>query len=181
MRAAHLARIGAVAFVLATAAVLLPAQAFPAGHAGSTSSLVSLQSGVLVKLNQIRRSHGLVPLKLNTALSVAAHQHSAEMLADGYFAHSSADGSAFWKRIERYYPSAHYRSWSVGENLLWDAGALDANGAVALWMASPEHRANILDATWRAIGIAALFEADAPGAFGGNSVTLVATDFGARS
>ncbi len=103
------------------------------------------------------------------------------MLADGYFGHNSADGSAYWKRIERYYPSAHYRSWTVGENLLWNAGSLDARGALALWMASPGHRANILDARWREIGVAALYEPDAPGAFGGNSVTLVATDFGARS
>jgi len=181
MRAATMLRVGALATVLAALTALLPPQAAPARSAGATSSLASLQSGVLVSLNQIRRSHGLVPLQLNTALSSAARQHSAEMLADGYFAHNSADGSAFWQRIERYYPSAHYRSWTVGENLLWDGASLDAKGALALWMASPEHRANILDARWREIGVAALYEPDAPGAFGGNSVTLVATDFGARS
>ena len=174
-------RIGAVATVLAASTALAPPPALPAGSAGTTSSLASLQSSVLVTLNQIRRSHGLVPLRLNTALSSAARQHAAEMLADGYFAHSSADGSAFWKRIERYYPSAHHRFWTVGENLLWDGASLDAKGALALWMASPGHRANILDARWREIGVAALYESDAPGAFGGNSVTLVATDFGARS
>jgi uncharacterized protein YkwD len=181
VRAAALARIATVVAVLATAAALAPAPALPATGSGSSSSLASLQSGVLLRLNQIRRAHGLAPLMLNTALSAAAGQHSAEMLADGYFAHNSADGSAFWKRIERYYPPAQYRFWSVGENLLWSSGLLGAKRALDLWMASPEHRANILAPSWREIGIAAVYKADAPGPFGGHSVTVVATDFGTRT
>ena len=175
-----LARFVSVAAVAAAAAALLPAQAVPAGR-GSSSSLATLGSGVLVQLNHIRVAHGLVPVKVNAALSAAADQHVAEMLRKGYFAHNSADGLSFWKRIERFYPSAHHRRWTVGENLLWTSEPLDAKGALDLWMASPEHRANILLPGWREIGISALYETDAPGAFGGNSVTLVATDFGARS
>ena len=180
MRVGVLARIVSVAAILAAVAVLVPAQALPAASQTS-ASLVALQSGVLVRLNQIRVAHGLVPLELNRGLSAAADEHTTEMLRDGYFAHNSVDGSAFWKRIERYYPSTQYRVWSVGENLLWSSGSLDANAALALWMASREHRANILSPGWREIGISALAENDAPGAFGGNSVTLVATDFGART
>jgi uncharacterized protein YkwD len=180
MRLPHAVRFAAVASVIALSG-LFPAQALTAGSAGASSSVASLQSGVLVQLNQIRVAHGLVPLRLSSALAAAARQHSAEMLADGYFAHNSVDGSAFWKRIQRYYPSANYSTWSVGENLLWDGGPLDAKGAMALWMASPDHRANILNAQYREIGVAAMYEADAPGTFGGNSVTLVATDFGVRS
>jgi uncharacterized protein YkwD len=179
MRVGFLARIVSAAATVAAATALLPAQALPAGRQSSVS-LVSLQSGLLVELNQIRVGHGLVPLKLNDALSAAADQHTTEMLQDGYFAHSSADGSSFWKRIQHYYPSGAYHVWSVGENLVWSGGALDATGALNLWMASPEHRANILSPRWREIGISALSETGAPGAFGGDSVTLVATDFGAR-
>ena len=102
------------------------------------------------------------------------------MLNDGYFAHNSADGSAFWQRIARRYPSTQYRYWSVGENLLWSGESVDATTALNLWLASPEHRANILDPEWREIGVAALYEADAPGAFGGYTATLVTTDFGVR-
>ncbi len=61
VRAATMLRIGAVATVLAASTALLPPQALPARSAGATSSLASLQSGVLVLLNQIRRSHGLQP------------------------------------------------------------------------------------------------------------------------
>jgi uncharacterized protein YkwD len=179
MLASVLARIGSAAAVLAVAAALLPAHASPSS-VGSSSSLATRQSDVLVQLNQIRRAHGLVPLEANAALSAAASQHTAEMLADGYFAHDSADGLAFWKRIQRYYPSAPFRYWSVGENLLWTSGSLDAAGALKLWMASPEHRANILLPGWREIGIAEQYEPDAPGVYGGYSVTVVATDFGVR-
>src|SRR6266511_4678793 len=54
----------------------------------------ALAAGVLTKLNAIRVSHGLVPLVLNAQLSAAATQHSTEMLARGYFAHESRDGTS---------------------------------------------------------------------------------------
>jgi uncharacterized protein YkwD len=49
-----------------------------------------------------------------------------------------------------------------------------------LWMASPEHRANILNPAWRQIGIAAVNSPSAPGTYGGHDVTVVTTDFGVR-
>jgi uncharacterized protein YkwD len=173
-------RSGLAALAALVASVLLAAPALPASGS-SRASLATLQTGVLAKLNEIRLQHGLVPLKLNAELSAAATQHTNEMLADGYFAHGSFGGGAFWKRIQHYYPSASFNSWSVGENLLWSGGPVDAATALDLWMNSPEHRANILTARWREIGIAAQYKADAAGAFGGNSVTIVSTDFGART
>jgi uncharacterized protein YkwD len=175
-----LKRFAVAAAVVSTAAVLLPAAALPAGT-GSNSSLASLGSGVLAELNQIRVAHGLVPVKVNPALGAAAEQHAKEMLRKGYFQHNSANGLEYWQRIKSFYPSAKYRSWSVGENLLWSGGTLDAKAALKLWMGSPAHRANILSPRWREIGIAALYNPAAPGRFGGSPVTLVATDFGFRS
>jgi uncharacterized protein YkwD len=139
-----------------------------------------LDSGVLQQLNAIRRAHGLVPLKLNRSLSLAAAQHTREMAADGYFEHNSHDGTVFWKRIQRWYGSTGYGYWSVGENLLWSSPDVDAPGALQLWMHSPEHRANILAARWRQIGIAAVHVASAPGTYGGLPVTIITTDFGVR-
>ena len=102
------------------------------------------------------------------------------MAAQGYFAHESADGSAFWKRIQRFYTSSPWRSWSVGENLLWSSPDVDAQGALQLWLNSPEHRANLLAPSWREIGVSALHVAAAPGTFHGLDVTIVTTDFGVR-
>ena len=145
------------------------------------TSMQALDSGVLVQLNAIRTSHGLVPLKLNPSLAAAALGHSSEMLADGYFAHESVDGAPFWKRLSAYSSSSANGGWSVGENLLWSSPDVGADKALELWMASPEHRHNILTARWRDIGIAATHVDSAPGTYGGRAVTVITTDFGVRS
>ena len=163
--------------------MLVALAAVPAafGRHGTTrqTSLQALDTGVLVQLNAIRTAHGLVPLKLNAALTTAAEGHSVQMLADGYFAHESADGAPFWKRLAVYSGSSH-GSWSVGENLLWSSPDVGAVHALRLWMASPEHRHNILTAGWRDIGIAAIHADSAPGTYGGRAVTVITTDFGTR-
>jgi uncharacterized protein YkwD len=161
---------------LAVAAAPVASSA-PAAH---TTSLTSLQSGVLDQLNLIRAQHGLTALKLSTALSASAAQHSREMGADGYFEHNSNDGTAFWKRIEHWYASSSYGYWSVGENLLWSSPDVDAKGALQLWMNSPEHRANILAPRWREIGISAVHVDAGGGTYQGLPVTIITTDFGVR-
>jgi uncharacterized protein YkwD len=143
-------------------------------------ALTALEGGVLQQLNAIRVRHGLTPLRISAPLTASADQHTREMAADGYFAHPSADGTAFWKRIRRWYGEGGYGLWSVGENLLWSSPDVDPAGALKLWMNSPEHRANILDPHWREIGVAALHADDAPGTYHGLSVTIVTTDFGVR-
>jgi uncharacterized protein YkwD len=168
----------------AAAAVLLALGTGPAAAAPSATVAVTasqqLDAAVLVQVNDVRRAHGLGPVRLSAKLSAAAAAHSVEMGRDGYFAHSSADGSAFWKRVERYYPSQGFGFWSVGENLLWASPDVSAPGALKLWMASPEHRRNLLTARWREIGISAVKVHAAPGAYHGLDVTIVTTDFGVR-
>jgi len=163
--------------VLLACAVL----AAPAGAASTAVQPTSLELGVLASLNDVRVEHGLSPLRLSSELSAAARQHSSEMGRVGYFAHSSADGSLFWRRIGRYYPVGRSQRWSVGENLVWNTPDLDAAGALDAWMRSPEHRKNILTPGWREIGISAVLVAAAPGAFGGRGVTIITTDFGVRT
>ena len=162
---------------------LVGAVAAPVGSSSNGSThvaLSSLESGVLQQLNAIRVQHGLVPLKLSARLTAAAGQHSQEMGADGYFEHSSHDGTAFWKRIGHWYASNGYGYWSVGENLLWSSPDVDPAHALDLWMNSPEHRANILAARWREIGVSAVHVQAAPGAYRGLDVTIITTDFGVR-
>jgi uncharacterized protein YkwD len=175
-------RLVSVVGIMAAVVAFSPATAAPSGQrAGAPrSALSTLETGVLQQLNAIRVQHGLVPLRINTRLTAAADQHSADMTAKGYFAHESSDGSAFWKRVQRYYASGRYGYWSVGENLLWSSPDVDPQRALELWMASPEHRANILTARWREIGIAALHVPVAGGTFGGLEVTVITTDFGVR-
>ncbi|HZQ88822.1 MAG TPA: CAP domain-containing protein [Gaiellaceae bacterium] len=143
-------------------------------------SLSGLEQSVLVDINAFRAEHHLAPLRLSPALTAAARSHSDEMEADGYFGHSSFDGSAFWKRIEAFYPSSHYGYWSVGENLLWSSPNVDAEKALAMWEASPEHLRNLLDPHWREIGVSAVHAPRAPGFYQGLAVTILTTDFGVR-
>ncbi len=165
---------------IAVLAVVVLAFTAPSASAKNRAVLDSFEAGVFQKLNQTRSEHGLAPLKLSTRLTSASSVHSAEMASDGYFDHSSHDGTPFWKRVDRWYGSSGYRSWAVGENILWSSPSLTPARAVALWMASPEHRANILNPKWRELGVAAVHLNDAPGVYRGLPVTIITTDFGAR-
>jgi uncharacterized protein YkwD len=171
-------RLG-VALLIVTL-VVAPASLAHDAVPNQTSNMQALDAGLLARLNAIRTAHGLVPLKVSASLTAAAEDHSAEMLSDGYFAHESFDGSPFWKRLGGYTGGAPTGYWSVGENLLWSSPDLDAGRALALWMASPEHRQNILTARWREIGIAAAHADSAPGTYGNVPVTVITTDFGVR-
>jgi uncharacterized protein YkwD len=162
---------------------LLGSLAAPPAHSGQAANRValsSLESGILSDLNKIRAQHGLQPVKISVRFTASAVQHSKEMGTDGYFEHSSHDGTAFWKRIVHWYGQTGYRYWSVGENLLWSSPDVDPARAMQLWMNSPEHRANILSARWREIGISAEHFAAAPGTYKGLEVTIITTDFGVR-
>jgi uncharacterized protein YkwD len=177
----------AIAAILLASAVAAPAgarsggQARLAGPARVSTALRALESRVLVDLNRVRVQHGLAPLRPSPRLNAAASQHSREMARVGYFSHNSADGAAFWRRIERFYPSNGYGSWSVGENLLWSSPDVDAAGAIKMWMGSPEHRANLLNRSWREVGLSAVHSDSAPGTYHGLGVTIVTADFGART
>jgi uncharacterized protein YkwD len=169
-----------LAVVAIAAAVSLQATTAFASPRAPAAALSQLESSVLVDINAFRAQHGLARLRLNTQLSSAAQAHTQEMARDGYFAHESADGSVFWKRVQTYYRSTPWHYWSVGENLLWSSPGVDGKGALKLWLASPEHRANLMNPHWREIGVAAVHEVRAPGVYRGLAVTIVTTDFGFR-
>lgn len=135
---------------------------------------------LLSQINAIRAQHGLKGLRFVRPLRLAAGVHSEEMGARGYFAHESADGTVFWKRVEHYYGSRGYRQWSVGENLLWSSGSLTTEAAVSMWMNSPPHRENLLNPHWRQIGLSIKQFPSAPGVYHGLAVTIVTADFGVR-
>ena len=158
----------------------LVAPAAVASRARGSVALTPLESGVVVDINSFRRTHHLQPLRLSPSLSAAAREHTEQMAQEGFFAHASADGSAFWKRIQSFYPSGTWSFWSVGENLLWSSPDVSPGTALQMWLASPEHRANLMDPRWREIGIAAVHEPAAPGVYDGRDVTIVTTDFGVR-
>lgn len=156
-----------------------PTRANAPQHRAKSATAV-LETAVIARINAVRRSHGLRPLRSNSRLAAAADFHSRDMGRRGYFEHDSANGTAFWRRIERFYPSRGFNSWTVGENLLWGTNRYGASFAVREWMNSPPHRENILSREWREVGIGAAFFGSAPGEYRGRAVTIVTADFGSR-
>jgi uncharacterized protein YkwD len=178
-RATHLAILSVLALTLLSVGA---GQATAAGDSVRTVTAANqLESQVLVELNETRRAHGLRALRLSLPLAAAADSHSRAMGTFGFFGHSSRDGSAFWKRVQRFYGPGANGGWSVGENLLWSTTGLNASAALKLWMASPSHRKNILTPSWREIGLSAVTVPAAPGVFGGRDVVIITTDFGVRT
>jgi uncharacterized protein YkwD len=175
--------VGGAALLLACAlAASASAQpTSPWSRAGSLVALPSLSSQVVAAVNQVRLAHGRRALTTAAGLKAAALQHSLEMGRDGYFAHESHDGTAFWKRLRAFYPAPASGCWSVGENLVYAAPAMSAGQAVQLWMQSPEHRRNLLDPRWQQLGVAAVQVTAAGGVYGGQTVTVITNDFGAHS
>jgi uncharacterized protein YkwD len=168
----------ALALAALAAAVLLAESALATSR--SERKLGTMNHQVLAAVNRFRVAHGLVPLRESAGLDRSARRHSLEMGRLGYFAHFSADGTVFWRRIRRYYPSGGHSYWSVGENLAWRAPSLSADGAMKLWIGSPPHLKNLLSPQWRRIGISAVSVGHAPDAYGGQHAVIVTTDFGVR-
>jgi uncharacterized protein YkwD len=168
----------------ALAAVLAAFVAPSQGSARPQTSAVpesQLQGALLAQINAFRSAHGLVRLRVSTPLDRVADGHSAQMARLGYFSHDSANGQSFSSRIAQVYSPRGFRSWSVGENLVWGGPDIGAVRAFRLWLSSPPHRANLLNARWREVGLGAVHSASAPGVYGGGPATIVTADFGART
>jgi uncharacterized protein YkwD len=137
-------------------------------NAASTTTLTQAESSLLSAMNNVRLANGLQPLRADGRLEAAARGHSTEMLRTGTFAHG-----AFVARIR----GAGIRTPRIGENLAWStSGVTVAHSIVSMWLASPEHRANLLHPGYRLVGVGAL-----RGTFDGRRHTLmVTTDFAGR-
>lgn len=116
--------------------------------------LSSIAASTLCLINEERVDRGLSALRTNAKLAKAAEGHVRDMVDHQYFAHDSLDGRRFSTRIKQagYVPAG--ARWFVGENLAWGTGAYGTpRGVVTAWMGSPGHRANILEAGFKEIGL----------------------------
>jgi uncharacterized protein YkwD len=125
-------------------------------------------SSFLEAVNATRAQHGLGSLRVDPSLVRAARAHSTEMLRSNVFSHGD-----FSSRMAAF----HVAGPAAGENLAWGNGPYAAPSTViSEWLASPEHRANLLRPGWTRIGIGL-----ARGTFLGNGgSTVVTADFAGR-
>ena len=177
-RIAKYAFLGVVSCVLSVSA---PATAATVTSAARVMAANALEPRLIERINALRRSRGLHLLRISTQLRRAAAFHSASMGRRGFFSHTSADGTSSTRRIRRFYPSAGYSYWTVGETLLWSRRRVTPRRALRTWLNSPGHRSVLLSGRWRRVGLAAIRVRNAGGAFGGQDVTIITADFGARS
>ena len=102
-----------------------------------------VRAATLCLINAERARHQLAPLTENGALDRAAELHSLDMAKRDFFEHQNPDGEQPDARIVH----QGYPPILVGENLAWGetVKSTPAN-IVSMWMKSPGHRANILEA-----------------------------------
>ena len=148
--------------------------------ATTTSVATQMQRLVVAEINVVRRSHGRGRLTLSNQLTRAGQEHARELAIAGYFSHDWSDGTPFGSWIRRFYPVAGARSWSAAENLEWSAQEVTPAQAVELWLASPAHRRILLDTRWRQVGLGVIRANGAGGIYGGQSVVIMAAEFGLR-
>jgi uncharacterized protein YkwD len=124
----------------------------------SQANLPKIRAATLCLINRERAAHGERALRPNKRLRRAAQAHSASMAFGDYFEHDGAGGPGGGTPLARLrgagYISSSRVGYEVGENIAWGTLYLATPRAiVASWMASPGHRANILDPRYRETGI----------------------------
>lgn len=117
------------------------------GNVASSSEL-NFASQVLALVNQERANNGsLPPLSNNAAMAQVAYDHSWDMRYRSFFAHTNPGGATPFDRMA--YAGIGYSN--AGENIAM--GYATAADAMAAWMTSSGHRANILNVNYTEIGI----------------------------
>jgi uncharacterized protein YkwD len=138
--------------------------AAPVAPVATVSSVVAVEAGstiadaqalaLLGLMNEARVREGLAPLARDSSLDAVALARAEDLVAQGYFDHYSPQGaSAFSELAER---GIAYRL--AGENLARNNYPEATTVAVAFdgLMASPGHRANILEPVYESAGVAAV-------------------------
>jgi uncharacterized protein YkwD len=113
------------------------------------------EAQVLTLVNQARDSSGCSTLRSNTALAHLAESFSEQMADEGFFDHTDLEGESPWARAAK----AGITNLG-GENIA--RGQADAKAVMDSWMASPGHRANILNCDYKTIGIGVHFGSGGP-------------------
>lgn len=161
----HRVLFGYSAFVILLKALVLVAPiALPSSSL--YSSAITAQN-IVDLTNQTRVNLDIAKLTTNAKLAEAARQKARDMLAKQYFAHTSPGGTTPWDWLKKVGYDYRYS----GENLAVHYET--AEDVQVGWLASPTHRANIVNPRYTEIGVGV-----AIGQFEGAEATLVVQFFG---
>ncbi|MFY4718432.1 CAP domain-containing protein [Streptomyces sp. LaBMicrA B280] len=121
----------------------------------TVSARAAAEAQVLKLVNDERAKAGCSALSANSALTNLAESYSDDMAARGFFSDTDPDGKSPWDRA-----AAAGVSGLGAENIA--RGPADPAAVVKAWMASPEHRANILNCDFHTLGVGVHFGAGGP-------------------
>jgi len=139
--------------LLIAAATVLPA----------ASAAASPQGAAIAQLNQIRQANGLPELRASESLHRSSTRYARHMIDTDYFGHAS-----------RIAVSSEFNR--AGETLELHSGwKADPAQTIEEWMHSPTHRAVLLSASYRWVGMGI-----ARGRIGSRFVTVWVAHVGAR-
>lgn len=122
----------------------------------SMSYNASFEDEIIRLTNELRKKHGLAPLRADSALRESARYKSNSMLQLNYFSHSNpnyngADASYLILDVFK------IKSMVVGENIgsNWSTEASDITAQFRFdgWLNSPPHKAAMLDSDFTRIGV----------------------------
>jgi uncharacterized protein YkwD len=144
------------------------------------ANLARVVAATLCLINKERATHGLAAVHTKPSLRTAATHFSQEMVAENFFDHLSPSGSAPVDRLRAVGYIRHGHGFSIAENIAAAAGSQATPSAiVAIWMASPDHRANILSPAYRDTGIGVV--AAMPASVGQGPGATYTQDFGSTT
>jgi uncharacterized protein YkwD len=103
-------------------------------------------------VNAYRTENGLGTLTMQDELGEAADYHSFDMAANGYFAHTLADGTSAGQNIANH----GYTSDTWGEIIA--AGMPTAAEAMQSWQNSPEHNSEMLNPAYTEVGVGRYYQ-----------------------
>ncbi|MEU5754358.1 CAP domain-containing protein [Streptomyces sp. NPDC047829] len=109
------------------------------------------EAQVLALVNEERAAAGCSPVTANDRLTRAADDYSDVMASSGVMSHTGPDGSTMTSRVE----AAGYQWSTLGENIA--RGQADAASVMESWMNSSGHRANILNCSFKELGVGVHF------------------------
>lgn len=121
-------------------------ESFARQTAGLTD-LNQVRAAMLARVNAERARAGRPALELDPRLNETAQHHADDMLARSYYSHSSPEGTTPIDRVRK----TGYAPHIVAENIARGPFAVDE--AMDNWMASHEHRGNLLHPAFRDLGV----------------------------
>jgi len=167
----HLFREAAVGLISAIVIGIFAGTVFTNIYIKKSDIGAAVLPAVVYDLTNIERENqNESKLVYNEVLQKAAQMKANDMAEKGYFAHTSPEGITPWY----WFGQAGYNFFYAGENLAVNFN--ESNDVTDAWMASPGHRANILNGKFTEIGIAT-----AQGKYEGKNATFVVQLFATPS